>query len=116
MVVTYDVRFDVVPSSRQRPPMHACRCLAPARRLLRTHTCCRVLLHAHAAFSFDLSDRNVLTNSSVPRAALVNFVCPDALGSLATFKRVFGDPILRSRDRGASRCPKAVPKRATVRT
>ena len=36
-------------------------------------------------------------------AALVNFVCPDALGSLATFKRVFGDPILRSRDRGASR-------------
>jgi hypothetical protein len=51
-----------------------------------------------------LSDINMQTCAPVPRAALVNFVCPDALGSLATFKRVFGDPILRSRDRGASQC------------
>lgn len=65
--------------------------------LQRAHGSCWVLTgpaHLHA-----------LTCIGAPCAALVNFVCPDALGSLATFKRVFGDPILRSRDRGASRCP-----------
>ncbi|KAL4434006.1 hypothetical protein ABPG75_000447 [Micractinium tetrahymenae] len=34
--------------------------------------------------------------------AMVNFVCPDALGSLATFERIFAAPINRSRDRNAS--------------
>ena len=35
-------------------------------------------------------------------AALVNFVNPDLLGSMGTFRRIFGEPIARSRDRGAS--------------
>ncbi len=32
-------------------------------------------------------------------AALINFVNPDLLGSMGTFRRIFGDPISRSRDR-----------------
>lgn len=35
-------------------------------------------------------------------AALVNFVNPDLLGSMSTFRRIFGDPITLSRDRGAT--------------
>jgi hypothetical protein len=35
-------------------------------------------------------------------AALINFVNPGLLGCIATFKRVFGDPIMRSRDREAT--------------
>ncbi|BDA44096.1 DNA repair and recombination protein RAD54B [Coccomyxa sp. Obi] len=34
--------------------------------------------------------------------ALVNFVNPDLLGSMSTFRRIFGDPITQSRDRGAT--------------
>jgi DNA repair and recombination protein RAD54B len=35
-------------------------------------------------------------------AALVNFVNPDLLGSVGTFRRIFGEPISRSRDRNAT--------------
>ena len=35
-------------------------------------------------------------------AAMISFVNPDLLGNLATFKRVFADPISKSRDRSAS--------------
>ncbi|KAL4538177.1 hypothetical protein Ndes2526B_g05342 [Nannochloris sp. 'desiccata'] len=34
--------------------------------------------------------------------SLADFVCPDVLGSLSTFNRVFATPIARSRDRNAS--------------
>ncbi|GAB4818167.1 hypothetical protein N2152v2_005213 [Parachlorella kessleri] len=34
--------------------------------------------------------------------AMADFVCPDVLGSLPTFERVFGGPISKSRDRNAS--------------
>ncbi len=33
---------------------------------------------------------------------MADFVCPDVLGSLPTFERVFGGPISKSRDRNAS--------------
>jgi hypothetical protein len=33
---------------------------------------------------------------------MASFVCPDALGTLPVFERVFGAPITRSRDRGAT--------------
>ena len=33
---------------------------------------------------------------------MISFVNPDLLGNLATFKRVFAEPISRSRDRSAS--------------
>ncbi len=33
---------------------------------------------------------------------MVNFVNPDALGSLATFERIMAAPINRSRDRNAT--------------
>lgn len=32
----------------------------------------------------------------------MNFVNPDLLGSMSTFRRIFGDPITQSRDRGAT--------------
>ena len=35
-------------------------------------------------------------------AALTSFVCPDALGSQATFRTVFAAAIARSRDRNAT--------------
>lgn len=35
-------------------------------------------------------------------AALINFVNPELLGCMGTFKRIFGDPIMRARDRGAT--------------
>lgn len=35
-------------------------------------------------------------------AALISFVTPDLLGSVATFRRIFGEPIARSRDRDSS--------------
>lgn len=34
--------------------------------------------------------------------AMVSFACPDMLGTLAAFRRVFADPISRARDRDAS--------------
>jgi len=34
--------------------------------------------------------------------AMVSFACPDLLGSLPAFRRVFAEPIVRARDRGAS--------------
>ncbi len=34
--------------------------------------------------------------------ALISFVTPELLGPMATFKRVYGDPITRSRDKDAS--------------
>ena len=34
--------------------------------------------------------------------AMVSFACPDLLGTLAAFRRVFADPISRARDRDAS--------------
>ena len=34
--------------------------------------------------------------------AMADFVCPDVLGSLPAFERVFGGPISKSRDRNAS--------------
>ncbi|KAK9822627.1 hypothetical protein WJX81_000343 [Elliptochloris bilobata] len=34
--------------------------------------------------------------------AMVSFACPDLLGSLPAFRRVFAEPISRARDRGAS--------------
>ena len=33
---------------------------------------------------------------------MVSFACPDMLGTLAAFRRVFADPISRARDRDAS--------------
>lgn len=33
---------------------------------------------------------------------MISFVNPDLLGNLATFKRVFADPISKSQDRSAS--------------
>ena len=35
-------------------------------------------------------------------AAMISFVNPDLLGNLATFKRVFAEPISKSRDRSAT--------------
>ncbi len=35
-------------------------------------------------------------------AAMMSFVVPDLLGSLPTFKRVFAEPISKSRDRSAT--------------
>lgn len=35
-------------------------------------------------------------------AATISFVVPDLLGSLPTFKRVFAEPISKSRDRSAT--------------
>lgn len=40
--------------------------------------------------------------TAVLHAAMISFVNPDLLGSLATFKRIFAEPISRSRDRGAT--------------
>lgn len=40
--------------------------------------------------------------------AMSSFVCPDVLGSLATFERVFSAPIAKSRDRNASAEEKAL--------
>ena len=34
--------------------------------------------------------------------AMVSFTCPDLLGSLPAFRRVFAEPISHARDRGAS--------------
>lgn len=39
---------------------------------------------------------------------MAEFVCPDVLGSLSTFERVFGAPISKSRDRNASAEEKAL--------
>ena len=38
----------------------------------------------------------------VLHAAMISFVNPDLLGSLSTFKRVFAEPISKSRDRSAT--------------
>lgn len=40
--------------------------------------------------------------------AMCDFVCPDVLGSLSVFDRVFGAPISKSRDRNATAEEKAL--------
>jgi SNF2 family DNA or RNA helicase len=41
-------------------------------------------------------------SACILRAALINFVNPELLGCVGAFKRMFGDPIMRARDRGAT--------------
>jgi DNA repair and recombination protein RAD54B len=38
--------------------------------------------------------------------ALLSFACPSILGSPSVFRRVYGDPITRSRDKDASAADK----------
>jgi hypothetical protein len=45
---------------------------------------------------------------------MAEFCCPDVLGSLPTFERVFGAPISKSRDRNATAEEKSLGEKRSV--